>query len=260
MADSITVGGSGADGIVTVLNATGQPILDSRVRPRGVAGSLKQNELRVGAPGLTGVLRMLDANGVVNATLDGFNSGLSLGGHGHNGSISLLDRDTDNTVQINSGSDGVDVFLCPTNFTPAFPHDGRPFAERTVATPEGERPYDSQAFWVAHAALPGLPAVAAPVGRAPGGLPVGVQVIGPLYEDDTALTFAEPERNSRPLVGLLASLLAGGAATVIVLIACVVLVVNARTRAFGAGLGIAVGAGILCGGGVCVALLGTSGG
>ncbi len=50
MADSITVGGSGADGIVTVLNATGQPILDSRVRPRGVAGSLKQNELRVGAP------------------------------------------------------------------------------------------------------------------------------------------------------------------------------------------------------------------
>src|ERR687894_1818077 len=31
--------------------------------------------------------------------------------------------------------DGVDVFLCPTNFTPAFPHDSRPFAERTVATP-----------------------------------------------------------------------------------------------------------------------------
>jgi len=39
--------------------------------------------------------------------------------------------------------------------------------------------------------VPGLPAVAAPIGRTAGGLPVGIQVIGPLYEDDTALTFAE---------------------------------------------------------------------
>jgi amidase len=85
----------------------------------------------------------------------------------------------------------VDVFLCPVNFTPAFPHDTRPFEERTVATPEGERPYASQAFWVSHASLPGLPAVAAPVGRTPGRLPVGAQIVGPLYEDDTAITFAE---------------------------------------------------------------------
>jgi amidase len=84
-----------------------------------------------------------------------------------------------------------DVFLCPVNFTPAFPHDATPFEERTIATPEGERPYNDQAFWVSHASLPGLPAVAAPVGRTPGGLPVGVQIVGPLYEDDTAITFAE---------------------------------------------------------------------
>jgi amidase len=87
--------------------------------------------------------------------------------------------------------DDIDVFLCPANFTPAFPHDTRPFEERTVATPEGERPYSSQAFWVAHASLPGLPAVVAPIGRTSGGLPVGAQILGPLYEDDTALTFAE---------------------------------------------------------------------
>lgn len=87
--------------------------------------------------------------------------------------------------------DDVDVFICPTNFTPAFPHDSRPFEERTIATPEGERPYDNQTFWVSHASLPGLPAVVAPIGRTPGGLPVGAQIIGPLYEDDTALTFAE---------------------------------------------------------------------
>jgi Asp-tRNA(Asn)/Glu-tRNA(Gln) amidotransferase A subunit family amidase len=33
--------------------------------------------------------------------------------------------------------------------------------------------------------------VVAPIGRTDAGLPVGVQIVGPLYEDDTALTFAE---------------------------------------------------------------------
>jgi amidase len=87
--------------------------------------------------------------------------------------------------------DIADVFLCPVNFTPAFPHDSRPFEERTISTPEGEQPYNDQAFWVSHASLPGLPAVAAPIGRTPKGLPVGAQVVGPLYDDDTAITFAE---------------------------------------------------------------------
>jgi amidase len=85
----------------------------------------------------------------------------------------------------------VDVFLCPANFTAAFPHDPRPFPERTVATPDGPRPYPQQTFWVTHASLTGLPAVAAPVGRTAAGLPLGVQIIGPPYQDDTAVTFAE---------------------------------------------------------------------
>jgi amidase len=87
--------------------------------------------------------------------------------------------------------DDIDVFVCPANFTAAFPHDARPFEQRTINTSEGERPYDSQPFWISHASLPGLPAVVAPLGRSSGGLPVGAQIIGPLYEDDTALTFAE---------------------------------------------------------------------
>jgi amidase len=85
----------------------------------------------------------------------------------------------------------IDVFLCPTNFTPAFPHNNRPFEQRTISTPEGERPYDNQPFWISHASLSGLPAVAAPIGRTPRKLPVGAQIIGPIYEDDTAITFAE---------------------------------------------------------------------
>jgi amidase len=87
--------------------------------------------------------------------------------------------------------DEIDVFLCPSNFTPAFSHDARPFDERTITTPEGARPYTNQPFWISHASLPGLPAVVAPIGRTPGGLPVGAQIVGPLYGDDTAITFAE---------------------------------------------------------------------
>lgn len=69
----------------------------------------------------------------------------------------------------------VDVFLCPTVFTTALRHDDR-------------HRYDDQVFWVAQASLPGLPAVSAPAG---GVLPVGLQVVGPAHEDDTAITFAE---------------------------------------------------------------------
>jgi len=69
----------------------------------------------------------------------------------------------------------VDVFLCPTVFTTAFPHDDR-------------HRYDDQVFWIAQASLPGLPAVSAPLG---GARPVGLQVLGPAHEDDTAITFAE---------------------------------------------------------------------
>ncbi|HMG31959.1 MAG TPA: amidase family protein, partial [Jiangellaceae bacterium] len=85
----------------------------------------------------------------------------------------------------------IDVFLCPTNFTAAFPHDSRPFGDRTISTPEGDRPYTNQSFWIAPASLAGLPAVSAPIGSTPAGLPVGLQIIGPLHEDDTPITFAE---------------------------------------------------------------------
>lgn len=81
----------------------------------------------------------------------------------------------------------VDVFLCPVNFTAAFAHDDRPFEERMI----GDVPYAAQSFWVSHASLAGLPALSAPAGRTAAGLPVGAQIVGPRYEDDTAITFAE---------------------------------------------------------------------
>jgi amidase len=76
----------------------------------------------------------------------------------------------------------IDVFLCPTSFTVAFPHGS--------TTIDGQ-PYDAQVFWISHASLIGHPALNMPIGRTTDGLPVGAQVIGPWHEDDTAITFAE---------------------------------------------------------------------
>jgi amidase len=88
-------------------------------------------------------------------------------------------------------TDDADVFLCPTTFTAAIRHDDRPFAERTIDTARGPVPYSNLQFWISHASLTGLPAVSAPIGPARAEPPAGMQIVGPLYEDDTAITFAE---------------------------------------------------------------------
>jgi amidase len=60
-----------------------------------------------------------------------------------------------------------------------------------VLTINGQQtPYFDQLAWPAIALLPNLPATALPVGFTRGGLPIGVQVIGPYLEDRTTIGFA----------------------------------------------------------------------
>lgn len=88
--------------------------------------------------------------------------------------------------------DEVDVFLSPVTFTATFPHDhSEPQTARTVATTTGPRKYMDMMNWIAAATLTGCPATAAPVGLTPEGLPVGIQIMGPYWEDATPITFAE---------------------------------------------------------------------
>ncbi len=84
-----------------------------------------------------------------------------------------------------------DAFLLPTEFVPAFPHDhSQPQQARRLATPAGPREYYDLLFWIAFATLTGLPATAAPIGLTSGGLPVGLQIIGPYLEDLTPIDVA----------------------------------------------------------------------
>jgi len=85
-----------------------------------------------------------------------------------------------------------DVFLLPTTVTAAFPHDRRqPVESRTIETGAGPRPYvEALPFWTVAASLAGLPATVAPVGFTRGGLPVGLQIVAPMWEDATSIAFA----------------------------------------------------------------------
>lgn len=86
----------------------------------------------------------------------------------------------------------MDVFLSPVAFTAAFPHDhSEPQGHRTIATSTGPRHYMDMLNWIAPATLTGCPATVAPVGRTPDGLPVGIQIMAPFWEDATSITFAD---------------------------------------------------------------------
>ncbi len=95
-------------------------------------------------------------------------------------------------AQWQSYFDEMDVFLSPVTFTAAFLQDqSEPQDERVVATVDGPRKYMEGLNWISPATLTGCPATAAPVGRTEAGLPVGIQIMGPYWEDATPITFAE---------------------------------------------------------------------
>ena len=73
---------------------------------------------------------------------------------------------------------------------PAFPHDpSTPQEARKMAIGGKDFPYLHQLVWAELATTCGLPATVIPIGVTEG-LPIGVQIIGPEYEDRTPLAFA----------------------------------------------------------------------
>jgi amidase len=84
-----------------------------------------------------------------------------------------------------------DVVLCPAAAPAAFPHNQqgeRP--DRRMIVNGRPEDYNAQMYWGGIANLPYLPATVAPAGHTPGGLPVGVQIVGPYLEDRTTIECA----------------------------------------------------------------------
>ncbi|UQU62653.1 amidase [Couchioplanes caeruleus] len=85
----------------------------------------------------------------------------------------------------------VDIVVAPVFSTPAFPHDhSEPMTKRVIPIDGEEHDYLDQSAWGGIATAPGLPSTAVPVTRSAQGLPIGVQLIGPLLEDHTPIRFA----------------------------------------------------------------------
>ncbi len=85
-----------------------------------------------------------------------------------------------------------DVLLCPVIATPALPHmqEGEPW-ERTLTVNGRTIDYEDMLFWPGITCAFHLPASIAPIGRSRSGLPIGVQIVGPLHGDRTTITVAE---------------------------------------------------------------------
>lgn len=82
-----------------------------------------------------------------------------------------------------------DAVICPVMPTVAFRHDHRDMKDRETMVDGKRLRYDQQSMWISIATLTGQPATAIPIGTS-GGLPVGVQIIGPYLEDRTTIALA----------------------------------------------------------------------
>lgn len=89
-----------------------------------------------------------------------------------------------------------DVLICPVFPTVAFPHDlsGEGMGaqlHRRRQVDDKDVVYMSQLSWPSLATVGNLPSTVIPVPRAPGELPLGLQLIGPAFEDRTTIRLAE---------------------------------------------------------------------
>jgi amidase len=106
--------------------------------------------------------------------------------------LALLDERARLRRQWRALFEAFDAVIAPAFGTYAFRHVEEPNWEaRTLRIGDADTPYGQQLAWPGIATLPGLPATAVPVGKTAEGLPLGVQVIGPMFEDATTIAVSK---------------------------------------------------------------------
>ncbi|MBI5552393.1 MAG: amidase [Desulfobacterales bacterium] len=85
-----------------------------------------------------------------------------------------------------------DILLCPAGSVPAIEHNTTETQmDRRISVNGVSQPYGLLMAWAGIFTYVYLPVTCAPVGRTPGNLPVGIQIVGPYLEDRTTIDFAE---------------------------------------------------------------------
>lgn len=83
-----------------------------------------------------------------------------------------------------------DVLVCPITATTAFKHDHGQYGTRTLEVNGETVDYFQQLFWAGIATVSYLPSTVFPTGLSKDGLPIGLQVIGAEFDDQTTMEFA----------------------------------------------------------------------
>ena len=83
-----------------------------------------------------------------------------------------------------------DILVCPQMATAAFPHDHRPFGERTIDVDGVAQPYFQQLLWAGMVVNAYLPSTVFPTGPSEDGLPIGLQAVSAPYRDHRTIEFA----------------------------------------------------------------------
>lgn len=86
---------------------------------------------------------------------------------------------------------GVDALITPMMATAAFPHiRGVAKADQRLDVDGGLRPISDTYYWIGLPSATGLPATLAPAGMSRGGLPIGMQIVGPQFHDRRCIALA----------------------------------------------------------------------
>ena len=84
-----------------------------------------------------------------------------------------------------------DLLIQPIAATPAVPHNHQGYRwERMLQVNGQPQPQTTQMFWAIYSGMVGVPSTAVPLELSPAGLPVGAQIIAPVFGDPMCLRFA----------------------------------------------------------------------
>lgn len=106
------------------------------------------------------------------------------------GWFALLDAQAANAYAWEALFERYDFVLAPPLAFLAFAHDATPIRDRRIAINGKDNAFGDTLAWAGLATFPGLPSTVLPVGES-GGLPCGMQVIGPRWSDFNCIAAAK---------------------------------------------------------------------